>query len=105
MDVLGLAAFDYDLDAIHNPKGKVVESLEYVIASQKRSLISSIPFHRYLPTSVNRKFYNSKSAVDELSDMIITERRKHPANSKTADVGVDNASPVSVVNTYVLYYQ
>lgn len=82
LDILGLAAFDYDLNVTQNPEGKEAKNVEYIIGSQKRSLLSSLPFYRYIPTAVNRMFYQSMALVHQLADLIIQERRKQPSNGK-----------------------
>ncbi|KAF6030373.1 hypothetical protein EB796_011358 [Bugula neritina] len=83
MDVIGLAAFDHDLQALDDPSNEIVQSLSLMIASQAMSLISSLPFYDLLPLKSNKKYKKAVDVVDELSFEIIKSRRRQLVNDSS----------------------
>ena len=79
LDLIGLAAFDQDLHAIDEPSNDAVTSLNY-LGSLQSSLISSLPFYRYLPLKSNKTYQKSLSVTDKLAFDMISKRRLEPAS-------------------------
>lgn len=77
IDVIGLAAFGYDFNAVQNPTSDILVNLSQLTSPQRRSLLQSIPYSNYLPTATNRKWNKVIQNADQLCDKIISDCQNH----------------------------
>lgn len=76
MDVIGLAAFNQNIAALDNPLSELVQSIKLIISVQERTLLYSLPFSNYLPTSRNRQLKQAKKVIDKFLYEAIREKRQ-----------------------------
>lgn len=80
LDVICKCGFQYDLQALENPKSAGVLKFRHLVDSTRNSFADLLPFSRLLPTKKNIKTKEDKAFINELTSKIIEEYKKQDLN-------------------------
>jgi len=81
LDVIGLAAFTYDFDAVHDDNGEMTEKYRTFMHSFELNPSLFIPHWRKLPTPGNLKLKEAMKKIDEVLFDIIGKKQEQMKNA------------------------